>query len=54
MGRVISDYPPPLRQVIVDRYRLFYEFDGDTVTIVTVFDTAMDSAERLSQLMRGD
>ena len=54
MGRVIPELgEPSLRELIVGRYRVFYEFDGGTVIIMMVMDAARDARSRLLSMLGG-
>ena len=51
MGRVVPGFQPELRELIWDRYRIVYEIQGRTVTIISVFHASMDVENRLRDLL---
>lgn len=50
-GRTVPEFELDfIREVLVERYRIIYEVDADTVTVLTVFHTSMDVRSRLRQM----
>ncbi len=52
MGRAVPDFQKDdLRELIHDQYRIVYEVEGRTVTVIAVFHAAMDVQTRLRDLL---
>jgi plasmid stabilization system protein ParE len=53
IGRAVPEIADPsFRELIVDRHRVIYEIKEDTVTVLSIFDAAMDARARLRILLR--
>ena len=46
-GPVFRNVKPPIRCITHRSHRVFYDFDGETVTIIRVLHHAMNAAKRV-------
>lgn len=53
MGRPVPEFDD-LREVIFENYRIVYSFDGEVVTILSVFHASMDVISRLHKRLEDE